>query len=129
MRHLTFNLTTGIFFAWAVLRADQGRPGLLAWISAFSFVRLIGKISYGIYLTHAFFPQIFTSEMVIDRIGTAPLWAQGTVCLVLSVAVPALSWHLMESPLLRLKTRILDGGDSMRTDAGKDGPAPVARSV
>ncbi|MER8974386.1 MULTISPECIES: acyltransferase [unclassified Mesorhizobium] len=120
LRHLTFNLTVGIFFAWLVVVADAGLPGLLAWFSGFAFVRFIGKISYGIYLTHAFFPRIFESSAVIERMGSVPVWAQGICVLVLSVAVPATSWYLMESPLLKLKERLLDGGPALVRVRSKD---------
>jgi peptidoglycan/LPS O-acetylase OafA/YrhL len=113
LRHVTLNATVGTFFAWVVLRADAGLPGLLAWFSGFAFVRFIGKISYGIYLTHAFFPRIFESSAVIERMGSVPIWAQGICVLVLSVAVPATSWYLMESPLLKLKERLLDGSPAL----------------
>jgi peptidoglycan/LPS O-acetylase OafA/YrhL len=107
-RHLTFNLTVGLFFAWIVLRADAGLPGPLAWLSEYRFVRFVGKISYGIYLTHAFFPQIFESKLVLAQAGSVPIWAQGIVVILLSVAVPALSWFLMEAPILRLKDCLLN---------------------
>jgi peptidoglycan/LPS O-acetylase OafA/YrhL len=111
LRHITFNLTVGIFFAWLVVRADAELPGLLGWFSGFRFVRFVGKISYCIYLTHVFFLQIFQSSAVVERFGTIPLWAQGLIAVVLSLCVPTLSWFLMESPLLKLKERVLDGRD------------------
>jgi hypothetical protein len=44
LRHLTFSLTVGIFFAWLVVDADAELPGLPAWFSGFRFVRFVGKI-------------------------------------------------------------------------------------
>ncbi|RVB77904.1 MULTISPECIES: acyltransferase [unclassified Mesorhizobium] len=128
LRHVTFNASVGTFFAWVVLRADAGLPGLLAWFSGFAFVRFIGKISYGIYLTHAFFPRIFESSAVIERVGSGPIWAQGICVLVLSVAVPATSWYLMESPLLKLKERLLDESPALVQvrSKGKALKAPAA---
>jgi peptidoglycan/LPS O-acetylase OafA/YrhL len=113
LRHLTFNLTVGILFAWLVVEADAGRPGMLGWFSGFRFVRFVGKISYGIYLTHVFFLKIFQSSAVVERFGTVPLWAQGLMAIVLSLCVPTVSWFLMESPLLKLKERLLDGPDTI----------------
>jgi peptidoglycan/LPS O-acetylase OafA/YrhL len=113
LRHLTFNLTVGIFFAWLVMEADAELPGLLAWFSGFRFVRFVGKISYGIYLTHVFFLKIFQSSAVVERFGTIPLWAQGLIAVVLSLCVPTVSWFLMESPLLKLKERVLEGRDAV----------------
>jgi peptidoglycan/LPS O-acetylase OafA/YrhL len=113
LRHITFNLTVGIFFAWLVVGADAELPGLLAWFSGFRFVRFVGKISYSIYLTHIFFLEIFHSSVVVDRFGTLPLWAQGLIAITLSLCVPTLSWYLMESPLLKLKERLLEGRDAV----------------
>jgi peptidoglycan/LPS O-acetylase OafA/YrhL len=121
LRHLTFNLTVGIFFAWLVVDADAELPGLLAWFSGFRFVRFVGKISYGIYLTHVFFLKIFQSSAVVERFGTIPLWAQGLIAIVLSLCVPTVSWFLMESPLLKLKERVLEGRDAARLEYGQSG--------
>ncbi len=121
LRHVTFNLTVGIFFAWLVVQAAAELPGLLAWFSHYRFVRFVGKISYGIYLTHVFFLKIFHSSAVIERFGTIPLWAQGLIALVLSLCVPTVSWFLMESPLLKLKERVLEGKDTI---AVRMGPRP-----
>ncbi|MER8548153.1 acyltransferase [Mesorhizobium sp. M0854] len=121
LRHLTFNLTVGIFFARLVVDADAELPGLLAWFSSFRFVRFVGKISYGIYLTHVFFLKIFQSSAVVERFGTIPLWAQGLIAIVLSLCVPTISWFLMESPLLRLKERVLEGRDAARLEYGQSG--------
>ena len=102
-----------------VLRADAGRPGLLAFVSSFALVRFVGKISYGIYLWHTFFPPIFTSQVYVEHFGPAPLWVQGLGSVALSLAVPALSWYLIELPFLRLKERLLD------TRAALSAPAVV----
>jgi peptidoglycan/LPS O-acetylase OafA/YrhL len=112
LRHITFNLTVGILFAWLVVGADAQLSGLLAWFSGFRFVRFVGKISYGIYLTPVFFLKIFQSSAVAERFGTIPLWAQGLIAVVLSLCVPTLSWFLMESPLLKLKERVLEECDA-----------------
>jgi peptidoglycan/LPS O-acetylase OafA/YrhL len=117
VRHLTFNLTTGLFFAMLVLRADASLPGLLAHVSGFVFVRFVGKISYGIYLWHTFFPPIFTSQAYLEHFGRAPLWVLGLGSMALSLAVPALSWYLMEMPFLRFKERVLDGRAALPASA------------
>lgn len=105
VQHITFNLTVGVFFAWAVLIADRGSPGILGWFGRFAFVRFVGKISYGIYLMHTFFVYIFQTDFVLSHFGIVPLPVQGVVCLLLSFCVPAISWMLIESPILRAKDR------------------------
>lgn len=106
VQFLTFNLTVGVFFAWVVLQADRGAPGVLGFFSQFAAVRFVGKISYGIYLMHTFFPDLFHSDFVVSRVGDVPLPVQGVVCLLLSFAVPAVSWIVIEAPILRIKERI-----------------------
>ncbi|MBB4004411.1 acyltransferase family protein [Aurantimonas endophytica] len=129
VRHLTFNLSVGIFFAWLVARADADLQGPLAWFSNFSLIRFIGKISYGIYLTHVFFLGIFQSDTVISHLGVVPLWAQAVIAIALSLLVSTASWFLMESPLLRLKNRVQEspghepvtvGGDHAETSSLDD---------
>ena len=96
-----------------MVKADAELPGTLAWFSGFRFVRFVGKISYSIYLTHVFFLKIFQSGAVVERFGTIPLWAQALIAIVLSLFVPTVSWFLMESPLLKLKERVLEGRDAI----------------
>jgi peptidoglycan/LPS O-acetylase OafA/YrhL len=91
---------------------------VLAWFSGFRFVRFVGKISYGIYLTHVFFLKIFQSSAVVERFGIIPLWAQGLIAVVLSLCIPTVSWFLLESPLLKLKERVLEGRDAVATRPG-----------
>jgi peptidoglycan/LPS O-acetylase OafA/YrhL len=107
VRHISFNMTCGIFFAWMILRANLGARDIIGWLSRFGLVRFIGKISYGMYLIHWVFPKIFLSSTIIALVGNVPLVIQGIVVLLLSFFVPAISWIIMESPILRLKDRLL----------------------
>jgi peptidoglycan/LPS O-acetylase OafA/YrhL len=62
-------------------------------------MRYIGKISYGLYMLH---PLVFgiLAHAALRPVLAAPL------ALVLSFCAAALSWYLMESRLLQLKTKL-----------------------
>lgn len=94
LRHVTFNASVWAFFGGGSFAGRCRVTGRASVVKRLAFVRFIGKISYGIYLTHAFFPRIFESSAVIERMGSALVWAQAICVLVLSVAV-----------LLKLKER------------------------
>lgn len=69
-------------------------------------VRYIGRISYGIYLYHLFLIAI---GRFVARGNGVPELDRGLTMFVLyttiSVAVAALSWHLLENPINRQKRR------------------------
>jgi peptidoglycan/LPS O-acetylase OafA/YrhL len=93
--------------AYLVFAASQGIGGRLRGVLESRPVLYVGKISYGIYLFHNFVPAL-ARRFVQDALGTTPLalvGAQGTLVLNLCVllAVSALSWHLLEKPVNRLK--------------------------
>ncbi len=71
-----------VFFDWAILR----------WL---------GKISYGLYLWHM---PIFSLISGQNMLGPG-LW-QALLSIVLLVTVTLLSWHCIERPALRWKTRL-----------------------
>jgi len=68
--------------------------GLLAWTP----VRYIGRISYGIYLYH--WPIFMLGEKWKPH-GSGHLWALGLLALIVGCA--AVSYELVEKPALRLK--------------------------
>ena len=75
----------------------------------FAFLRsrplvYLGTISYGIYLYHHLI--ILSSRSVSDFTGISPGPALWTIECALTLCVAALSWHLIERPILRLKDRI-----------------------
>lgn len=98
----------GVVFAAIVERAVDGVPASPGrWLQSRALVGL-GRISYGVYLIHAFAP------IVVEAVwrswsghGTAD-WVphlRALAAWTTTVALAALMWRLVESPLLRLKTR------------------------
>jgi peptidoglycan/LPS O-acetylase OafA/YrhL len=86
-----------------VLCLVQTDKGLLRWVFTFPPLRYLGRISYGLYLYQ------LPIDMVIKRYFPQYSWpdhdfANFAILSVASVAVSALSWHLMESRFLRRKS-------------------------
>ena len=70
---------------------------------AFAPVRYIGTISYGIYLVHLPVWNLFHHAMYVTGVTLPALW-QAPIGMAASAAVAALSWHLFERPLLRMRS-------------------------
>jgi peptidoglycan/LPS O-acetylase OafA/YrhL len=88
------------FFAWLVLQAAHGRAGGFERILSVQPLTWIGKVSYGVYVFHAF-------ALALDRVGLASLHplARFPVYLAFTLVVSGLSWRFFESRLNALKDR------------------------
>lgn len=88
------------FFAWLVLAAAHGFRGALGRFLTARPMLYVGKVSYGVYVFHAF-------ALVLDRVGLAsfhPL-LRCVVYLASTLVVSGLSWSLFESRINALKDR------------------------
>jgi peptidoglycan/LPS O-acetylase OafA/YrhL len=101
----------GSFALVALLICHAGHP-LFAFLRSRPLVYL-GTISYGIYLYHH--PIVLSSRPLSNFIGISPGPALWTIECALTLGVAALSWHLIERPILRLKDRISYRGDEAET--------------
>jgi acetyltransferase len=90
------NLPAGVGFALVIAAAAAGTGPALRWLSARPLVYL-GVISYGIYLWHL--PLL----LIVREIGLLPATVipRLGVVLALSIGAAALSWTLLERPVLR----------------------------
>lgn len=88
------------FFTWLVLRAAQGFHGTLARLLESRPLAFVGRVSYGVYVFHAF-------ALGLDRLGLAALHPllRCVVYLAFTLAVSWLSWTFFESRLNALKDR------------------------
>jgi peptidoglycan/LPS O-acetylase OafA/YrhL len=68
-----------------------------------------GRISYGFYLYHNLIPDLTRNRHAEALFGgTVPVWAHAAgivASFAISLGIAALSWRLIEEPVLRLKTR------------------------
>ncbi len=92
-------------FGWVVLSASRGFSGPVARVLSAPPMRYVGRISYGAYLWHAFMPLLV--DPVVDRLPVGEWWVpiRGVMLAVATIAVAAASWHLVEEPINRLKSR------------------------
>jgi peptidoglycan/LPS O-acetylase OafA/YrhL len=110
-RLVSFDLAIAVLGLWLVARASRGMGGLAGAVLEWRPIRYLGTISYGIYVYHLLMPALLPK--VARRFGRPDLFAplgDQTVPYLLFYAcvtgvVAALSWHLFEAPINRLKDR------------------------
>jgi len=95
-----------LFYGWVVYQATLGFKGFAGLFLRSRVMAYLGKISYGLYVFHHFAP--FATSMIAHQIGvSALLGASVPLQLFLNVFFTLIlamsSWHLLESPLNKLK--------------------------
>jgi peptidoglycan/LPS O-acetylase OafA/YrhL len=87
-------------FAWLVLAAAAGMRGAFGRLLESRPLVYLGKISYGVYVLHAF-------ALVLDRVGVRswPPLARLVAYSAFTLVMAALSWHLFESRINAWKER------------------------
>jgi peptidoglycan/LPS O-acetylase OafA/YrhL len=98
-RYYLNDFVCAIAFIWLIVNASIGFGGLFGWFLEHPAVQYVGRISYGLYLTHNFMPDI------LERWVVLPKWQAGPIVLAMTFGVCTLSWYLLEQPVLRLKSR------------------------
>lgn len=99
-------LLQAMVFAAMVAGGVNGFRGVAGRVLAHPLVAGLGRISYGVYLVHAFAPILAGAGL--GALGLAlPVSAPGRAVLyaATTVAVAAVMWRLVERPFLRLKPR------------------------
>jgi peptidoglycan/LPS O-acetylase OafA/YrhL len=99
----------GVVFAWVVKRAVGGFAGPGGRALAHRVTRGIGRISYGVYLIHAFAPVVVFA--VAQSLG-AEAWVPASECAraalyaAVTLALASLMWRWVERPVLAWKSRV-----------------------
>jgi peptidoglycan/LPS O-acetylase OafA/YrhL len=96
--------------------AAQGLEGAFGRFLGWRPVRYLGKISYGLYVIHYFVPAVLNpwtaAALAPFPLGTLPnkLGQIAVVALyaAISLALAALSWHLLEGPIQRRREPAID---------------------
>jgi len=94
-----------LFFGFIILDQSRGKHSLykMGKIKLFNY---LGKISYGLYMYHlVVFYVIFSWMSSWNEHGYWLAAVYFVICLVLTIGVAALSYHLIEKPLLKLKPK------------------------
>ncbi|MEC4888415.1 MAG: acyltransferase [Nitrospira sp.] len=98
------DLFVAVMCAALVSRAGRGFAGVAGMVLECSVLRYLGKISYGLYVYHAFMPLLLIP--IFEMVGI-PLPVPGAANFVfstmLTLGVASLSWHLIELPINSLK--------------------------
>lgn len=120
-------LITGVIAALVVLPAifDRDGGGLYRRILAHPVLTWLGLISYGIFLWQ--FPVIvaLADLGLIDGIGVGDFWLLLAPTLVGTVICAALSYYLLELPLMRrFRSRPLTGGPAAPPGTAQPGRVP-----
>ena len=91
------------FFALLIYRVAHER--ILTKFLDLSWLRFLGKISYGMYVYH--FPVLWlTANLLEERAqGTIEHWIYVGVSLFATILISTLSYYLLERPILNLKDR------------------------
>jgi peptidoglycan/LPS O-acetylase OafA/YrhL len=105
---LIFNFTAlGLLYGAATLWAMQkSAQPVLNWRVFY----LISRLSYGVYLNHLIVMVVLRSSELgawRDRAGAIGFWACYVISFVVCVAVAAVTFLLIESPFLQLRSRWL----------------------
>lgn len=101
-------LLQAIVFGWVVAEAADGVSGQWGRVLTSRPLVAIGRISYGVYLVHAFAPLVIDAVGRSAGLGPADLWtpwARAAGAWAASLAMASLLWHLVEVPASRVKTR------------------------
>lgn len=111
----TIDLLEAVFLGWLLAATAQGWRGAVGWFLSLPPLVYIGKISLGIYLYHVLVNILLGPRLDAIGLGIASHNLVHVALLsAVSVAAAALSWHLMERPLARLKPRVSRGPRSLR---------------
>ena len=99
-----FLILWALAFAAVVSKAAEGFTGYAGSLLRWSVLRYIGRISYGIYLYHL--PALLLVLRISKKLGREiPEVGMNrfVVMGIATVSIAALSWHLFEGPINRLK--------------------------
>jgi peptidoglycan/LPS O-acetylase OafA/YrhL len=89
-----------LFFAWLIWHSVEGRGRDWQALLRMRWLTYLGTISYTVYVLHMFAPVVWLRlAKHVPAVAIPAPYAH----VALSVLAGALSWHLLEKPLGRLK--------------------------
>lgn len=102
---------SALFFSWMIGYLCTNVPAAARWALLSSPARYVGMISYAIYLFHMPLIDLLDNGL-LPRIGLSPPdgWLRVAAYGGCAIGLAALSWHLLESRVSRLKDRVLKYG-------------------
>jgi len=106
--HVAGHSWIAVFFTMLIVWVTSSSSGALGALMRFPALRALGIVSYAVYLFHvpvlgAVFALARGQSPALLRAGDVPLVL---VALIVTIGLAALSWHVLEKPLLRLGHRL-----------------------
>ena len=94
-----------LVFAWVIFRASIGFHHPVGMILSSSILTYLGKISYGLYVYHAFVPTLWArfGPESFYSVFSRSIWLEIALWVVTTVTISAISWHFFESKINSLK--------------------------
>lgn len=111
----TIELWEGFFIGWVIAATSQGWRGPIGLLLSLPPLVYIGKISLGVYLYHVLVEVLIGPRLLaagLDPINDNTL--RVSMLWVMSIAVAAVSWHLLEKPLSKLKPAVVGSSKKHR---------------
>jgi peptidoglycan/LPS O-acetylase OafA/YrhL len=102
-------LLQGVVFAWVVQRAVTGFGGAAGRLLAHPWLVYVGRISYGVYLIHAFAPLVLAAALRaarLDALVPVDPAARAAAAMATTLVLAAVMWRVVESPFQRMKARL-----------------------
>ena len=102
-------LAQALVFAWVVWRGVRGVDGATGRVLRFPAMIAIGRISYGVYLVHAFAPLVLHAGLGAMGVHGVDAWPAALRALAAwgtSLALAGLLWVGVEAPAHRWKARL-----------------------
>ena len=99
----------GVVFAWVVHRAVAGFAGPGGRVLAHPVAIGVGRISYGVYLIHAFAPVVVFAvarTLGVDAWVPTSTFARAGLYAATTLALAGLMWRWVERPVLAWKSRV-----------------------
>jgi peptidoglycan/LPS O-acetylase OafA/YrhL len=99
----------GVVFAWVVSRAVGGFAGPAGRVLAHPVAIGVGRISYGVYLIHAFAPVVvfaMVRALGVEAWVPTSAFARAGLYAATTLALASLMWRWLERPVLAWKSRV-----------------------
>jgi peptidoglycan/LPS O-acetylase OafA/YrhL len=99
-----FDLALAFFFVWLVSSAAHSVQGPVGDLLECKPINYLGRISYGVYVLHAFMPVALLHFLKWSHLPLPEhTVARFLVLVATSIAAASVSWHFIESPINNLK--------------------------
>jgi peptidoglycan/LPS O-acetylase OafA/YrhL len=97
------DLALAFLFTWVVSRAAYSFSGPVGALLEWKPINYLGKISYGVYVLHAFMPVVLFYVLRWTHFSINNQLTHFLVLSAMSIAAASVSWYFLERPINNLK--------------------------